>query len=327
MRERSSPPRSQEVQRSPESLEAPVSPLLVYAVALAAARSLAPRSFEALRSMLRASLAALGEVAGGGPRPDPGALARAPLLTLATTLAGLGAAALIATLAQTRGEVHRSAKPRRSAPGGIGALGAMALLTAATVTAGGLASTSPWEPVTLGRALGALDALLATLLIGGLLDYALRFAAWRRAQRLSPEARRREERESSGDPLMRARRRAVHRALLDESLPQRDWRVLSGPRSLTAVAPGEDGAPRVVLRAEGALGDAVLLGVEAQGIPVFFRPDLVAALEGTLPGEALPASLGPELAELSDEFAPPKIRAPRPLSATMTSARSSRFTR
>ncbi|MEZ4393192.1 MAG: EscU/YscU/HrcU family type III secretion system export apparatus switch protein [Polyangiales bacterium] len=295
MTERSSSPRSQEVQRSPESLEAPVSPLLVYAVALAAARALAPRLFEALRSMLRASLAALDGVARGGPTPDPGALAHAPMLALATTLAGLGAAALAATLAQTRGEVHRSAKPRRVASGGVGPLGAVAVLAAATLTAGGLASASPWEPVTLGRALGAFDALLATLLIGGLVDYALRFAGWRRAQRLSPEAQRREARESEGDPELRARRRAAHRALVEESLPQRDWLVLTGARALTALARGEDGAPRVVLRAEGALCDAVLAGVEAQGLPVFFRPDLVAALEGTLPGESPPASLWPEL--------------------------------
>lgn len=299
MTERSASPRSQEIQRSPESLEAPVSPLLVYAVALAAARSFAPRSFDALRSLFRASLAAFYEVAGGGPSPDLGALARAPLLTLATTLAGLSAAALVATLAQTRGELHRSARPRRAAPGGIGPLGAVAALMVAMLTAGGLASASPWEPVTVDRAVGALDALLATLLLAGLLDYALRFAGWRRAQQLSPEAQRREERESSGDPLVRARRRAAHQSLLEEALPQRDWRVLTSPRALTAVSPGEDGAPRVVLRAEGALCDAVLEGVEAQGLPVFFRPDLVAALEGTLPGESPPASLWPALAALS----------------------------
>lgn len=238
------------------------------AATLGATRLLAPRCFDHLRSIVRVSLTEA--------RTSPTQLATGILLPLVA----LFAAALAATLAQTRGSLRSTGPSRRLAPDGVGSLGALLLLSAGLAIAASLACSD--DPIP--DALRSLDALLVALTVVGVIDLGVRVARWRTASRPTPSQSREQEREDSGDPLLRSHRRAMQRSELSGAGIESSWVLLRGHREVIALD-GPDG--RVVLHAEGALCDEVLASAEAKGWVVEYRPDLVRALRPKIRASSL----------------------------------------
>lgn len=300
MPQRSVPPSPQEIQRSHDTLEGPVSPLLVFAAVTLAARLLAPGSFESLRSFVTVSLRAMQQEAG-----PHGTLPLGALRPVGFGLVALFAVAVLASLAQTRGAVHRGDTPRRSAPEGTGGFGVLVILGTALVLAAQIAGVppevlpAPEDPLRL-QVRAAFDALLGALLLTGLVDFGIRYTRWRAALHLTPDEARRRERDDVGDPQMRALRREAHRALLHDDLtPSTDWHLISDGRSLVVIA-WRDGfdAPRVVLHADGPTHHEIMVRAENLALPMHHRPDLVRALRPVRPGSRVPESLWPDVAAL-----------------------------
>lgn len=300
MPQRSVPPSPQEVQRSHDTLEGPLSPLLVFAAVTLAARLLAPRSFESLRSFVTVSLRAMQQEAGA-----PHALPLGVLRPVGFGLVALFAVAVLASLAQTRGAVHRGDSARRSAPEGTGGFGVLVILGTALVLAAQIAGIppevlpAPDDPLRL-QVRAAFDALLGALTLTGLVDFGIRYTRWRAALHLTPEEARRRERDDVGDPQVRAMRREAHRALLHDDLtPSTDWHLISDGRSLVVIA-WRDGfdAPRVVLHADGPTHHEIMVRAENLALPMHHRPDLVRALRPVRPGARVPESIWPDVAAL-----------------------------
>lgn len=300
MPQRSVPPSAQEVQRSHDTLEGPLSPLLVFAAVTLAARLFAPRWFESLRSFVTVSIRAMQQEAT--------APSRVPLDALRPVGFGLVilfAVALFASLAQTRGAVHRGSGPRRSAPDGAGGFGVLVILGTALVLAAQIAGLPPEVPLGPDDPLrlqvrAAFDALLGALVLTGLVDLGIRYTRWRAALHLTPEEARRRARDEVGDPHTRAIRRDAHRALLhDDVTPGTDWHLISDGRALVVIA-WRDGfdAPKVVLHAEGATHHEIMVRAENLALPMHHRPDLVRALRGVRPGDRVPNALWPDIAAL-----------------------------
>jgi len=298
--QRSVPPSPQEIQRSHETLEGPLSPLLVFAAVAVAARLIAPRSFESLRSFVAVSLRAMQHEASA-----PGRLPLDALRPVGFGLVALFAVALFASLAQTRGAVQSGSAPRRSAPEGTGGFGVLVILGTALVLAAQIAGVppealpSPDDPLRL-QVRAAFDALLGALVLTGFVDFGIRYTRWRAALHLTPEEARRRERDDIGDPRARALRRDVHRALLQSDVtPGTDWHVISDGRSLVVIA-WRDGfdAPKVVLHADGPTHHEIMVRAENLALPMHHRPDLVRALRPVRPGARVPESIWPDVAAL-----------------------------
>ncbi|MFO0627204.1 MAG: EscU/YscU/HrcU family type III secretion system export apparatus switch protein [Polyangiales bacterium] len=300
MSQRSVPPSPQEIQRSHDSLEGPLSPLLVFAAVTLAARLLAPRSFESLRSFVTVSLRAMQHEAVA-----PSGIAAGALRPVGFGLVALFAVAIVASLAQTRGAVHRGRTPRQRAPEGAGGFGVLVILGTALVLAAQIAGVppeampSPDDPLR-HQVRAAFDALLGALLLTGFVDFGLRYTRWRAALHLTPEEARRRTRDDEGDPRARALRREAHRALLlDDLTPGTDWHLISDGRALVVIA-WRDGfdAPKVVLHAEGSTHHEIMVRAENLALPMHHRPDLVRALRAVRPGARVPQSLWPSVAAL-----------------------------
>lgn len=166
-----------------------------------------------------------------GGHADVAVAGRAALRAVAWASAPVLAAAVAGAfgfgLLQTRGAI---AVPLRRGGGSLDgrlmalllALGKVAVLAAvawatlrpATALVAALGGTPP------ERALGVLGVLAArmavrlaiALVLLGAADYAVRWAANRRALRMTPEEIKRQRRETEGDERLRARRRQVHRS-------------------------------------------------------------------------------------------------------------------
>lgn len=275
-----------------------MSPLLVAGSALLAVRVVAPRSFETVRSIFaRLWSAALRPTA---PREALHLAADGTLRALVLPLGAVALLALVAIFAQTGGAWKTEQARRRVSSGGIAGVGALLALAMVLVT------LVAGRPDTLGdlgdarlRARAALDALIGSLFATGLVDLLVRRWQWTRGLSRTPAEARREARDDEGDPYLRAARRLAHRMLLEETVPTRDWRVITdGRRSVVVAWRTEMDAPRVVLHAQGALFVELTRMAETQSLRRWYRPDLVSRLAVVPVGERLPRDTWETVASL-----------------------------
>lgn len=294
MSEQSVPPSARDIERARKTTESPVSPLLVAGAVLLAARLIAPRSFDIVRSTFASLLHAAQPDA-----PLLPALTRArdgTVHALALPLLALAGAALAVTLLQTGSSLGARKPSPGSAPSVSTLVGALLVLGAALLAARG-AMTDDVTPLLAAhgdlarRAGAATDALIGALVATGVVDLAIRRWRWVQALHKTPEEARRDAREDEGDPFVRRQRRAEHMELLTPAAIQTDWHLLTDGRAMVVVA-WRDGmdAPRVVLHATGALHDEVLTRAEALALPRHHRPDLVRALASVRVGQTVPAA-------------------------------------
>jgi flagellar biosynthesis protein FlhB len=163
----------------------------------------------------------------------------------------------------------------------------------------------------------ALDLLLrvgiAAMLLGSA-DLVLRRLALARSLRMGRSELRREQREQYGLPEQREARRRLWQqaqahadahALEDAAvlLCDASGRALALAYAHEAALPR---APRVLVKAQGALGSGLRLAAEHQGLPVRAAPALVAALFALEIGEEIPRAQHAAVAELLAEALPPR---------------------
>jgi flagellar biosynthesis protein FlhB len=181
-------------------------------------------------------------------------------LTVAATCGCASGAAIVATLAQTRGPAPRALSFRlswhrvfgRDAPAAIGRSALAALLGVAGVAA----ATRP-QPDAVVRVLMIVVAVAAANAVA---DALAARAAWRRRLRMTHEELKRELREHEGDPQTRARRRRLHGTMLRGSIREvrRASFVVVNPAHVAVAVryvPPETPVPAILVRAadEGAL--------------------------------------------------------------------------
>jgi flagellar biosynthetic protein FlhB len=138
--------------------------------------------------------------------------------------------------------------------------------------------------------LHAAKALLLTAcLIGvafGAIDALVEHISWRRRLRMSLEEMKRDLKQNEGDPHLRVRRRAQHRALIRGSLSRLGEAsfVVSNPAHIAIALqyhPPEVTVPRVLIRAIEAGARLVKARARALGIPVIEDVGLARSLLAT----------------------------------------------
>jgi flagellar biosynthetic protein FlhB len=158
----------------------------------------------------------------------------------------------------------------------------------------------------------AFDVLLrvglAAVLLGSA-DLVYRWLQWRRALRMGRHELRMEQREQYGHPEQReARRRLWHAAFAhNAALAIEDAALLlldANGRALALAydrdAPAQR-APRVLVKAHGALAEQLRLDAEHRAVPVRFAPALVTALFALELSEEIPRAQHAAVAELLAE--------------------------
>jgi flagellar biosynthesis protein FlhB len=148
-----------------------------------------------------------------------------------------------------------------------------------------LAGASPGRILTaLGRVTAAVGWRLGLAALAvGVADLLFRRARHRRALRMTRAEVERERKEHEGDPLHRAHRQRLHRELSGQPAPgdlrQSDF-VVTGPSLAIALRyePGGPSAPVVVARGTRLAAVRIEARARAVGAPIFFEPELAAAL-------------------------------------------------
>ena len=133
------------------------------------------------------------------------------------------------------------------------------------------------------------NVLVTATLVGvafGLVDTLLERLAWRRRLRMSFDEMKRDLKQSEGDPQLRSRRRAQHRALIRGSLlrlPEATFVVANPAHVAIALEyrPPEIAVPRVVLRAIDAGAQLVKSRARSLGIPIVEDVSLARTLLAT----------------------------------------------
>jgi flagellar biosynthesis protein FlhB len=251
-------------------------------------------------SLLRSFALALGQA----DRPNllllPGLLA-GPLWRGLAVVAASAAAAVVATLAQTRGgfwpervvpEVDRLfslkavTKPFTRAfltDLGQAAVKVVAIGASAWLALRGVAGQLPallqaplaTQVTVLFGALGTLSVrVLAAMAVLAGLDFALARYRFMARLRMTKEEVRREQREEMGDPHVRGRRKRQHRALAKGrakvEVPRADALVVNPTHIAIAIRyRKEDGrAPRVLAKGKGATAEYMRELARSHGIPI-----------------------------------------------------------
>lgn len=319
--DRTQAPSERRLARAREEGQAPLSRELVTACGLGAAVAVlalgGPGMVAAFAVELRAMLTGPGGVDEG--------VRRAGVVLLQTVLPFLIAVALAAssaTMVQTGFLLHASAPlpdlarldPRRglkrlfgpyNATEAVKALAKLAVLSwAVWVTVSGLLPILPgasaWEAGLLLRRIGAALVhllLLALALQIGIAALDVAWTRWRYGQRLrmSREDLRQEQRESEGDPkvkarlrqlrLLRARRRmlaAVAKATVVVTNPTHFAVALAYER-------GSSGAPRIVAKGVDDVAARIRTAAEKAGVPLVANPPLARSLYATALDSEVPA--------------------------------------
>jgi flagellar biosynthesis protein FlhB len=105
-------------------------------------------------------------------------------------------------------------------------------------------------------------------------DFALTRYRYRQRMKMSKEEAKRDNREESGDPMIRARRRRKHRelakGLVKVEVPRADALIVNPTHIAIAIRyrPGEDQAPRVTAKGKGQLAEIMRDLARASGIPI-----------------------------------------------------------
>jgi flagellar biosynthesis protein FlhB len=185
--------------------------------------------------------------------------------------------------------LRRLASPASLALAALGLVQAAALVGIACAWLGAeassLASLPRGNPAALLRASGRVGDL-ALRLAGAALAFGLAHAAisrwrYRRSLRMTPDEVRRERKDDEGDPLHRAMRRRLHRALLEAGPVARATVVVVNPTHF-AVALGHDraahGAPVVLAKGAGRDAAAIRRAARRAAVPVVRDAPLARAL-------------------------------------------------
>ena len=150
----------------------------------------------------------------------------------------------------------------------------------------------------------AISAAIAVTALFALLDYAMAHRSWLKKLRMSAFEMKREMKESDGDPLLRGRRRSLHRALLRGGftrIREASFVIVNPTHFAVALEyrPPEIAVPRLLARGsdESAL-ELRRLAVEAK-IPVLENPPLARAIYARARlGEEIPGELYVAVAEI-----------------------------
>jgi len=144
-----------------------------------------------------------------------------------------------------------------------------------------------------------LLAVAAALILIGLADYA--FQLWRHEQSLmmTRQEVKEEQKTDEGDPLIRARRRAVAREVVSrqrmlEEVPKATV-VITNPTHLAVALRYEQGvmdAPQVVAKGAGHIAEQIRERAKRHSVPVLERPALAQAVyKGVKLGSEIPVAL------------------------------------
>ncbi len=142
-----------------------------------------------------------------------------------------------------------------------------------------------------------LHRVALTSLVLGLLELGLAWRSFLHRNRMSTDEKRREHRESEGNPELAAERRQRHREVLAQAAIRtvREATVLVVNPTHLAVAlrynEGQDEAPVVLGHGEGELAARMRQAAEAWGIPVVQDVPLARALVELASGDAIPEEL------------------------------------
>lgn len=217
---------------------------------------------------------------------DGGGTARlASLLVIAGAMVAAcgGAAAVLATIVQTRGLSFRIPAMRL----GFGqtfsrdawASTARCGLVAAAAVAGVALTIAP-NPTAVAK------TLVAVSLVGGagaVADILATRAGWRRRLRMTHDELRRDLREHDGDPQTRGRRRRLHRALLRGAVSEvrRASFVIVNPTHVAVALryqPPQTPVPEILVRAAGSKARRVRALATQSSIPIIEDPPLARRL-------------------------------------------------
>jgi flagellar biosynthetic protein FlhB len=148
----------------------------------------------------------------------------------------------------------------------------------------------------------AIAAAVLALALGGI-DRLIAQRAWNSRWMMTRSEARREQRESEGDPELKAAQRRAYRghpspAALDAVTAA--TLVVANALSATALRydEGSSAAPRVVAQGRGLLAKRLIELAHIAGVPVVREPGLAAALSELELGEAIPPTTYEAVAEL-----------------------------
>jgi flagellar biosynthesis protein FlhB len=119
-----------------------------------------------------------------------------------------------------------------------------------------------------------LAKILTTVAFLAGVDFALTRYRYRQRMKMSKEEAKRDHREESGDPMIRARRRRKHRelakGLVKIEVPRADALIVNPTHIAIAIRyrPGEDQAPRVTAKGKGQLAEIMRDLAREHGIPI-----------------------------------------------------------
>jgi type III secretion protein U len=151
-----------------------------------------------------------------------------------------------------------------------------------------------WIAALVGVALAALDVLLTR-------------RAWLERLMMTRDEVRREQRETEGDPEIKAARRAAHQSLLMSASINavRDASVLVvNPTHLATAlryASDDEAAPRVIAQGEGELARRMIDAAHAYGVPVVRDVPVARALQELEVGDEIPEALYEAVATILKE--------------------------
>ncbi len=120
----------------------------------------------------------------------------------------------------------------------------------------------------------SLAKILTTVALLAGVDFALTRYRYQQRMKMSKDEAKRDHREESGDPTIRARRRRKHRdlakGLVKVEVPRADALVVNPTHIAIAIRyrPGEDQAPRVTAKGKGQLAEIMRDLARENGIPI-----------------------------------------------------------
>lgn len=310
------PPTAARLRRARREGDHPVSAALIAVGALAAFSIFAAFAFEAL---LAAAAQLLGVALAGDARSGADGLALRVAELVAPVLGVAAIGALVMGLWQTGGAVSLQplawswqrlkpwANARRSLATHVfsalsllllvSLLGACAwhlLRASGAALAASVGNPSATADLAMALCRDMLLWALGITLLVAIGDAVVTRHAWYTRLRMTRDEVRREQRESEGDVGLKQARRRIHQELVKNAeaiqLEAAVLLVLGPPRLAIALRydPRRDRAPRVVIRATGALAKTLEALAPSYGIPVQHDPGLARMLAGLPVDEDIP---------------------------------------
>ena len=167
--------------------------------------------------------------------------------------------------------------------------------SAAPTLAAHLAMKVAWFAAAIGLLLGALDLLLTR-------------RAWLQRHRMSKDEIKREQRESEGDPAIKAARRRAHQEALTGAtlgaLKTASVVIVNPTHLATALkySDSDDQAPSVIAQGQGEMAKLIVEAARAYGVPIVRDVPVARALNDLEIGDEIPEALYEAVAEILREL-------------------------